>query len=59
MNNNHINSLEELIEQAKKITMSPAENAEQRRSFAFGNSAFENDRITKEMILDEDKKLGF
>ena len=59
MEEKHINTLDELIEWAKKIKMNPSEKAEQRRSFAYGNSAFENADITKEMILEEDVKLGF
>lgn len=49
--------LEYLLEQARKIRMSDEEQAEQRRSFAFGNAAFENNLITREMIEDEDRKL--
>ncbi|MBL6427856.1 MAG: hypothetical protein HOY44_10055 [Maritimibacter sp.] len=47
-----------LIEEAKKVSMTDAEVAEQRRSFAYGNSAFENPMITKEMIKQEADKLG-
>lgn len=49
--------LELLIERARKVEMSLEDQAEQRRSFAFGNSAFENPRITREMILEEEAKL--
>jgi hypothetical protein len=42
--------LEFLMEQAKKIVMTPAEQEEQRRSFAYGNTKIENDLITREMI---------
>jgi len=42
--------LEFLLEQAKKIEMTPAEQEEQRRSFAYGNTKIENDLITREMI---------
>ena len=47
-----------LIEKAKLITMSPQQVVEQRRSFAFGNTAFENPRITREMVQEEAQKLG-
>lgn len=47
-----------LIEEAKKVSMTKDQVAEQRRSFAYGNSAFENPMITKEMIREEAEKLG-
>ena len=50
--------LRELIERARKFAMSEPEQAEQRRSFAFGNAAFENPRITREMVAEEDRKLA-
>lgn len=43
-------ALEELIEVARSVTPTAADREEQRRSFAFGNTAFENSRITREMI---------
>ena len=43
-------ALKELIEATKAITPSPEDREEQRRSFAFGNTAFENSRITREMV---------
>lgn len=42
--------LELLLEAARKATPSPEQREEQRRSFAYGNTAFENDLITREMI---------
>lgn len=47
-----------LIEKAKKIEMSPQQIVEQRRSFAYGNTAFENPSITRLMVDEEAKKLG-
>jgi hypothetical protein len=47
-----------LIEKARKIQMSPQQVVEQRRSFAYGNTAFENPKITRVMIDEEAKKLG-
>jgi len=38
--------------------MSDSELAEQRMSFAYGNSAFENPMITKEMVENEARKLA-
>ncbi len=43
-------ALKELIEATKAIKQTPEQREEQRRSFAFGNTAFENSRITREMI---------
>lgn len=53
-----MDDLEYLIEQAKKITMTPAQVEEQRRSFAYGNTAFENPRITRAMVDEEARKIG-
>jgi hypothetical protein len=39
-----------LIERARSVRMSPAEAEEQRRSFAYGNTKIENDRITRQMV---------
>ena len=49
--------LRTLLERARSVRMTEKEEAEQRRSFAFGNAAFENPRITKQMIEEEDAKL--
>jgi hypothetical protein len=49
--------LKKLLELAKKVKMSEEELERQRRSFAWGNAHFENERITKEMIAVEDEKL--
>lgn len=51
-------SLEELIEAAKKIEVSDSDRERHRRSFAFGNTNMENDRITREMIDAEAEKLN-
>jgi hypothetical protein len=42
--------LKDLIEIAKRVTPTPEHREAQRRSFAYGNTAYENDRITREMI---------
>ena len=39
-----------LIEKARSVRMSPRESEQQRRSFAYGNTKIENDRITREMV---------
>lgn len=42
--------LKALIEAARSVEMSRNEKEEQRRSFAYGNTKIENDRITRETI---------
>ena len=49
--------LKKLIEESKKISMSPAAEEEQRRSFAYGNTHFENERITRETVNEQAEKL--
>jgi hypothetical protein len=49
--------LEELVERARKIEMTPEQEAEQRRSFAYGNTHIENKDITRQLIDDIDRKL--
>ena len=43
-------SLDRLIEAARKIEMSDEDREEQRRSFAFGNANIENPRVTRELV---------
>jgi hypothetical protein len=43
-------ALQQLLEAAKKAQPSAKQREEQRRSFAYGNTAFENKLITREMI---------
>lgn len=45
-----IDPLEKLLELAKDAKPTDAQREEQRRSFAYGNTAFENELITREMI---------
>ncbi|MGH6846509.1 MAG: hypothetical protein ACREC0_03430 [Methylocella sp.] len=49
--------LEKLLEAAKRIAPSTEQKEEQRRSFAYGNTAFENDLITREMVRVEAERL--
>jgi len=44
--------LEELLEKARKVAMTPVEKEDQRRSFAYGNTKIENEAITRDMIND-------
>lgn len=43
-------NLEKLINLAKNVQRSPADDEKQRRSFAFGNTKIENERVTREMV---------
>jgi hypothetical protein len=49
---------ERLLEAAKKHNYTSAEKEEHRRSFAYGNTHIENERITREMINREAEKLA-
>lgn len=50
-------SLDELIEQARKIVPTAADRRAQVISFAYGNCAIENPAITREMVEAEYDKL--
>ena len=50
--------LNALIELAKKVTPSPEHREEQRRSFAYGNTAYENGTITRKMVDEQAEKLA-
>jgi hypothetical protein len=47
-----------LVEKAKRITMSPSEREQQRRSFAYGNANIENEAVTKDVIEEVAEKMG-
>jgi hypothetical protein len=49
--------LQELVERARKIEMTPEQIGEQRRSFAYGNTHIENERITRQMVAELDLQL--
>jgi hypothetical protein len=51
-------ALELLLEAAKKASPSPEQQEEQRRSFAYGNTHFENPRITRAMIDEEAEAIA-
>jgi hypothetical protein len=50
--------LKDLIEAAKTAESTPEQREQQRRSFAYGNTAFENSRITREMVDREAERLA-
>jgi hypothetical protein len=43
-------SISRLIEMAKAVKVTEAQKEEQRRSFVYGNTAFENVNVTREMV---------
>ena len=47
--------LHALVEAARNRPFSEAEREAQRRSFAYGNAKIENDRITREMVAEQDE----
>lgn len=44
------NKLEALLRESRDRKNSPSEQEAQRRSFAYGNTHFENERITRETV---------
>ncbi len=50
--------LKKLLEAAKTAKPTPEHREQQRRSFVYGNTHFENGRITREMIDLEAEKLA-
>ena len=51
-------ALKKLLDAAKSAKTTPEHREQQRRSFAYGNTAFENDRITREMIDQAAERLA-
>ena len=49
--------LSTLIKMARAVKMSPCDQEEQRRSFAYGNTKIENDHIKKEIVDQEAEAL--
>ena len=58
MTGKELEALKYLVDRARKVTMTEQETVAQRRSFAYGNSAFENPRITRAMVDEEAQKIG-
>lgn len=50
--------LKALLEKAKHARMTREQREQQRRSFAYGNSKIENERITRDTINREAESLG-
>ncbi|MEA2858042.1 MAG: hypothetical protein QOC72_81 [Methylobacteriaceae bacterium] len=51
-------ALAKLLEAARQYQPTPQHREEQRRSIAYGNTAFENELITREMIDEQAEKLA-
>jgi len=49
--------LQDLVDRTREIEMTPNQLEAQRRSFAYGNTNIENERITREMVADLDAKI--
>jgi hypothetical protein len=49
--------LEELVERARKIHVTTQQLREHRRSFVYGNTHIENERVTREMVAEVDRKI--
>ena len=49
--------LQRLIDAARSRSITDEEREAQRRSFAYGNTKIENDRITREMVDEQDELL--
>ena len=50
--------LQKLLDAAKLAKPSPEHREEQRRSFVYGNTHFENDLITRDMVDREAENLA-
>lgn len=50
--------LDELVSKSRTIVMTPEQLREQRRSFVYGNTHIENERITRELVAEADEKLS-
>jgi hypothetical protein len=51
-------ALKKLLEAAKTAKPTPEQREDQRRSFVYGNTHFENELITREMVDREAEKLA-
>ncbi len=51
-------NLQKLLDAAKTAKPTPEHREEQRRSFVYGNTHFENELITREMVDREAEKLA-
>lgn len=50
--------LKRLLDAAKETELTSSEKEAQRRSFAYGNTKIENDRVTRDLVDREAERLG-
>ena len=50
--------LKELLARTRNTKMSPEQRESQRQSFAYGNTKFENDQITRDTVEQASKNLS-
>ena len=51
-------NLDELVKRAMAVKMSAEDAEKQRRSFAYGNTKIENERITRDSVNQAAEKLA-
>jgi hypothetical protein len=51
-------TLEDLVEEGRKVQMTDQDREAQRRSFVYGNTKIENDAITRKTVDDAALELG-
>jgi len=49
--------LKKLEKLARSVRMTPEQQEQQRRSFAYGNAGLENDLITRKMVDEQAEKM--
>lgn len=49
--------LSKLIEKARQVTITPEAEREHRRSFVYGNTHIENERITRKLVDEVDAEI--
>jgi len=49
--------LQQLLDAAKNVEITPEQKEEQRRSFVFGNANIGNPRVTRKMVDEEAEAL--
>ena len=53
-----MDKLKELLERTRSVRMTPEQREAQRQSFAYGNTRFENDHITRETVARASRALA-
>lgn len=51
-------TLENLVEEGRKVQMTEQDQEAQRRSFVYGNTKIENDAITRQTVDEAARELG-